>query len=291
VLNHFSGDSFAAPSLVVRIEGVELTPIEIDGKRYLTFTQIDQVHQRPAGTAKRNFYENREEFIDEEDFRSTNFVQLQKAGIPRPNSNGAILITETGYSMLVKSFTDKLSWKVQRQLVSGYFRAQVAVAVAVAVDFDDTRSLRNMLLAHMNKVVALEERAGVAETKNVALTATVEVLEPKAAYADKLATSIGLWGIRQVTGSVGAAIGMKVTEVEKRLVAVGFFHRLGEGQPLMPTAKYRRPNKDCCRVIDKIGTDGKSRPKTFITPIGRQEIFRIMGIPPQAEMMLPGIGQ
>lgn len=32
------------------------------------------------------------------------------------------LITEQGYLMLVKSFTDDLAWKVQRQLVKSYFR-------------------------------------------------------------------------------------------------------------------------------------------------------------------------
>lgn len=34
------------------------------------------------------------------------------------------LITESGYLMLVKSFTDDLAWRVQRELVKGYFRAK-----------------------------------------------------------------------------------------------------------------------------------------------------------------------
>lgn len=32
-----------------------------------------------------------------------------------------VLLTESGYLMLVKSFTDDLAWKVQRQLVKSYF--------------------------------------------------------------------------------------------------------------------------------------------------------------------------
>lgn len=35
-----------------------------------------------------------------------------------------MLITETGYLMLVKSFTDDLAWKVQRELVDSYFRVR-----------------------------------------------------------------------------------------------------------------------------------------------------------------------
>lgn len=40
-------------------------------------------------------------------------------GITAPN--GLVLLTESGYLMLVKSFTDDLAWKVQRQLVKTYF--------------------------------------------------------------------------------------------------------------------------------------------------------------------------
>ena len=40
-----------------------------------------------------------------------------------PN-RGLILLTESGYLMLVKSFTDDLSWEVQRSLVNSYFRLQ-----------------------------------------------------------------------------------------------------------------------------------------------------------------------
>jgi hypothetical protein len=36
---------------------------------------------------------------------------------------GIILLTESGYLLLVKSFTDDLAWSVQRQLVNGYFKA------------------------------------------------------------------------------------------------------------------------------------------------------------------------
>lgn len=38
--------------------------------------------------------------------------------------NDITLITESGYLMLVKSFTDDLAWTVQRALIKTYFKAQ-----------------------------------------------------------------------------------------------------------------------------------------------------------------------
>ncbi|MDC4242763.1 hypothetical protein NE398_21855, partial [Clostridium tertium] len=38
-----------------------------------------------------------------------------------------LLITESGYLMLVKSLQDDLAWKVQRELVNNYFRAKQIV--------------------------------------------------------------------------------------------------------------------------------------------------------------------
>ncbi|OSM07623.1 hypothetical protein MAIT1_05002 [Magnetofaba australis IT-1] len=34
-----------------------------------------------------------------------------------------MLLTQSGYLMLVKSFTDDLAWRVQRELVNRYFHA------------------------------------------------------------------------------------------------------------------------------------------------------------------------
>ncbi len=104
------------------INGQDITIKEYQGQRVVTFKEIDQVHQRPNGTAGRNFRSNHNHFVEGVDYfqlsyeeaRSTNFVE-------RPNSQGLTLLTETGYLMLVKSFTDDLAWKVQRELVRNYF--------------------------------------------------------------------------------------------------------------------------------------------------------------------------
>ena len=95
------------------------------GQRVVTFRDIDFVHNRPVGTAKRNFNANKNRFIENEDYYKicqdeirTNNIE----GISNKCHKDVVLITEGGYMMLVKSFTDDLSWEIQRKLVKSYFR-------------------------------------------------------------------------------------------------------------------------------------------------------------------------
>ena len=94
---------------------------EFNGKRVVTLKDIDTVHKRPTGTARRNFNANKNRFIEGEDYFVRNSYEAKKEfNIVAPN--GIVLITESGYLMLAKSFTDDLSWTVQRELVKSYFR-------------------------------------------------------------------------------------------------------------------------------------------------------------------------
>lgn len=109
------------------IQGTAIQIKEYQGKRVVTFKDIDTVHKRREGTASRNFNQNRNRFIEDVDFfkiKITDNEIRSQFGIS-PNAGGTVmLITETGYLMLVKSFTDELAWKVQRELVDSYFRAR-----------------------------------------------------------------------------------------------------------------------------------------------------------------------
>ena len=105
------------------INDVAITVKEHKGVRVVTFKDIDAVHGRPDGTARRNFNTNKSHLIEGEDYFVRNSYEAQNEfGIAAPN--GLTLITESGYLMLVKSFTDDLAWKVQRELVKGYFRVK-----------------------------------------------------------------------------------------------------------------------------------------------------------------------
>jgi len=101
---------------------------EYKGQRVVTFRDIDAVHHRPEGTASRNFREHRQYFISNEDyFDITQPDEIRRLGFERPQGGTPgkiILLTESGYLIVVKSFHDDLAWKVQRMLVKNYFRAK-----------------------------------------------------------------------------------------------------------------------------------------------------------------------
>lgn len=98
---------------------------EYEGKRVITFKDIDMVHDRPEGTARRNFNTNKKHFIEGEDFYILDQPnEIRTLGITRPQGGtpqSVTLIAESGYLMLAKSLTDDLSWDVQRKLVNDYF--------------------------------------------------------------------------------------------------------------------------------------------------------------------------
>lgn len=99
---------------------------EFKGRRVVTFKDIDLVHQRPTGTAKRNFNKNKSHLLPGEDFFLLKPADIQKYEFrtSEVNNRGTILLTESGYLMLVKSFTDDLAWSVQRELVNNYFHVK-----------------------------------------------------------------------------------------------------------------------------------------------------------------------
>lgn len=109
------------------IQGTAIQIKEYRGKRVVTFKDIDTVHKRPEGTARRNFNQNRQRFISGVDFFKVCADEIRTHRIEdiSPKAHEPLtLVTETGYLMLVKSFNDDLAWKVQRELVDSYFRVR-----------------------------------------------------------------------------------------------------------------------------------------------------------------------
>lgn len=111
----------------VTVNETELTVKECKGQRVVTFKEIDEVHQRPEGTARKRFFDNKDRFIEGTDYfvirKSDDSLTSVFRTLEIPN-RGLTVITESGYLMLVKSFTDDLAWEVQRQLVNSYFRVK-----------------------------------------------------------------------------------------------------------------------------------------------------------------------
>nr|DAQ57449.1 MAG TPA: hypothetical protein [Bacteriophage sp.] len=112
---------------IITINNVELGIKEYKKERVVTAWDIGKVHNRDVGEINKIFNRNKDKFILNEDYFilkikdfSERFKTIQDF-IPN-NVKEIVLFTESGYLMLVKTFTDDLSWEIQRQLVKGYFK-------------------------------------------------------------------------------------------------------------------------------------------------------------------------
>ncbi|EHM8810407.1 TPA: phage antirepressor KilAC domain-containing protein [Klebsiella pneumoniae] len=175
----------------ITIQNVELPVIEIEGQRVVTLSMVDRVHQRPEGTASRNFREHRPRFIETEDYFEVTADEIRRQSLGHvfpPRTPKGILLTESGYLMLVKSFTDDLAWEVQRKLVNSYFRVKEAVSDLHAA-LADPAKLRTVLLAYTEKVMALE--------------AKVQEQAPKAQFHDAVAEAINCQSVQEIAKVLG----------------------------------------------------------------------------------------
>lgn len=102
--------------------------VEYQGQRVITLAMMDKLHHRADGTASRNFIKNKSRFEEGKhfylyivDFSQKNEFRSFEIEIP---PRGLTLITELGYSLLVKSFDDDFAWEVQKKLSDSYFDKQ-----------------------------------------------------------------------------------------------------------------------------------------------------------------------
>lgn len=109
---------------LIKIGKQKIQVKEYKGQRVVTFKDVELVHERPEGTANKRFLDNRKRFLEGEDYFVVSNSEIRKSRLFPISDNDymdKVLLTEQGYLMLVKSFTDDLAWEVQRSLVKNYF--------------------------------------------------------------------------------------------------------------------------------------------------------------------------
>lgn len=113
---------------VVSIAGAEIQRLTYKGDLVVTFGMIDEVHQRPDGTAGRNFRENRSRFVEGEDYIGINQPdEIRRLGFERPQGGTpaqVILITRRGYLKITKSLNDDKAWDVFDEMIDRYFAVE-----------------------------------------------------------------------------------------------------------------------------------------------------------------------
>lgn len=119
----------------LQISNTSLSIKEWNGQRVVSFKDIDLVHNRPDGTARKAFNRNRKHLVENEDYFIIKPQTLENAylgtecpiGIPSVAPRGTTFVTESGYLMIVKVFEDDLAWEVQKRLVNTYFKAKETI--------------------------------------------------------------------------------------------------------------------------------------------------------------------
>ena len=114
-------------SNLIAIAGKQIEIKEYNGERVITAWDIAKIHERDVNEITKNFNRNRETFDLNEDYFILNKkefserLKIVQDFIPN-NVKEIILFTESGYLLLTKTFSDKLSWTIQKELIKAYFK-------------------------------------------------------------------------------------------------------------------------------------------------------------------------
>lgn len=225
----------------ITIGSNSLVPKEFQGQRVVTFKDIDTVHQRPEGTARKRFNDNKKHFVEGEDYFVRNSDEAAKEyGVIAPN--GLKLITESGYLMLTKSFTDDLSWTVQRELVKTYFKVKHP---------DQSPSIPKDLPSALRAYADEIEQRKALKAKSAAQEQVIHEMQPKVSYVDRILNNHGLVTITQIAKDYG----MTGTAMNKLLHGLQVQYKTCNGQWLL-YRKYQSEGYTHSKTHDFTHNDG-----------------------------------
>ena len=199
---------------LVKINNVELGIKEYKKERVVTAWDIAKVHNREVREITQNFNYVKDKLLKDEDYFLVNKEKISESKILIqdfiPNNVKEIpLFTESGYLMLVKTFTDDLSWQIQRQLVKGYFKlkelkssidkdkrleimeknanVRMAKMLKSLIPFSKSERYKEILVSEATKVLTGRELIPPPEVEARTITATQ--------IAEKLGVSVQKIGI------------------------------------------------------------------------------------------------
>ena len=247
----------------VTINQTDITVKEYQGKRVVTLKEVDACHGRPDGTAGRNFRTNKQHFIEGTDYFKICPDEIRRhkiMDISAKTREDVTLITESGYLMLVKSFTDDLAWDVQRQLVNSYFRVeQKKTDDNMKLQIQQERSKAMLLNAQYRMLKLLMAKPELQKLSPVAL----ETLQVKA--------------MESVTG---ANLGEYLPEVSKTYSATEVANAFGVTSAKVgkiANANDLKTEEYGIFVMDKSRYSSKEVPTFRYNEKGKQEIGRLLG--------------
>lgn len=254
---------------LVHIQDTDILVKEYKGQRVVTFKDVDTVHGRPDGTARRNFNTNKKRFVENEDYFVVSSDEIRTSRLFTISDNDfmdKVLLTEQGYLMLVKSFTDDLAWTVQRQLVNGYFRVrQIA---------NDLSPQMQMLYGMLDQMAQTERQAKEAkQLAEKAVEATENIKEAVKPVFDNWREEIGK-KIKRIQYACGTDFKTLNTEMYSELehrAGCDLGTRLRNKKQRMHDAGCTKTEIENTRKIDIIEEDKKLR-EIFTKIVSEYEI-------------------
>lgn len=142
----------------VSIAGTDVQQIAYRGEPVVTFAMVDEVHQRAAGTASRNFRDNRGRFEEGRDFVELTADEIRRQSLHEvfpPRTPKGIFLTKRGYLKLTKPMSDDRAWEVQGEMIDRYFAVEDAKAMTPA----------EMLFEQARIMVEVERRQAALEAE------------------------------------------------------------------------------------------------------------------------------
>lgn len=244
-------------SNLIKINNKYLPIKEFEQQRVVSFKDIDSIHERAEGTARRNFNENKDRFIENVDYFNVSLMDENRTlGINIPN-RGITVVSESGYLMLVKSFTDDLAWKVQRQLVDSYFRGkqlvnrldnlspQLQLLINIEMKQKEADEKQKQL-----EIANNENRQEIEDMRNVIQLDTTSWRKDTAQLISKMAISMG--GFEHIKD-----IRNKSYELLDKRMGVALSIRLTNKRRRMAEEGVSKSKRDKLNFVDIIAEDKK----------------------------------
>lgn len=209
--------------------GVEIPVIEGgfgDDKRVTTAKTISEIHNTRLAdvnaTIKRMIKKGRlrqnVDYIDclSETVSLRDFAE--KMGLVGSNrTRNVFILSERGYSKLIKAMDDDTSWDVMENFINDYFEMRSAIKASIS-----EKDLA--IIAIVNAKSEVERALAINKLENLVaqpLIDTIEKQKPMAALAELRIDKKGCYTITDVT----KAMGFKKGQITKWAKAVGFIHK------------------------------------------------------------------
>lgn len=164
---------------------------ETNNRRLISFKDIDEVHNKSKGTARKRFNTNKKHFIKGEDYIVLSRDEAKtQFDIIAPNN--LYLMYESGYLLLAKTFEDDLAWQVQRQLVNTYFKAKEILGPQNTNTTATAITQQNQLIMQMISNQQESQRVQQEQNQVILQTISIQQMQAQAQTQQQLTTITNL---------------------------------------------------------------------------------------------------